>query len=179
MELKTERLLLNSFRDSDGSLVAKLAGDKRVVEMTASIPYPYETQMAVSWIQSHEKQREEDFNYIFAIRLRESGELIGCMNIGLNKGHDRGYLGYWIGHDYWGRGYCTESLKKIIKFGFEEKNLNKIWAEHKSLNVASGRVMEKAGMKHEGVMRDHYKQGENSYLDMSLKSILRKEYRSD
>lgn len=176
MELSTERLLLNSFKESDAQLVAKLAGDKRVVDMTASIPYPYETSMAVSWIQSHAKQERVDLNYIFAIRLKSNEELIGCINIGLNDKHDRGYLGYWIGHPYWGQGFCTEAIKRILKFGFEEKNLHRIWAKHKTMNIASARVMEKAGMKHEGVMRSHYKQDENNYLDMSVKSILRSEY---
>lgn len=176
MELKTERLLLDCFTDSDADLVAQLAGDKRVVEMTASIPYPYEADMAISWIQTHQKQMIEDKNYIFAIRIKETRQLIGCINIGLNEKHDRGYLGYWLGFDYWGKGYCTEALKEVMRFGFECKNVNKIWAEHKTINVASGRVMEKGGMKHEGVMRRHYKQSEGNYLDMSVKSILRSEY---
>lgn len=177
MELNTRRLLLNSFKESDAELVAKLAGDKRVVDMTASIPYPYETSMAVSWIQTHHKQRVDELNYIFAIRLRLTEELIGCINIGLNDRHNRGYLGYWLGHQYWGQGFCTEAVKRILKFGFEEKNLHKIWAEHKTMNTASARVMEKAGMKHEGILRNHYKQDENDYLDMSVKSILRNEYK--
>jgi RimJ/RimL family protein N-acetyltransferase len=176
LELKTQRLILNSFTELDAPIVAKLAGDIRVVEMTASLPYPYEVSMAVDWISTHRKQQIEDNNYIFAIRLKENSDLIGCINIGLNVKHDRGYLGYWVGFDYWGNGYCTEALKKVIQFGFEEKHVTKIWAEHKTLNIASGRVMEKAGMKHEGIMRNHFKQAEGKYLDMSVKSILRSEY---
>jgi ribosomal-protein-alanine N-acetyltransferase len=95
MGLVTERLLLNSFKSEEAELVTKLAGDIRVVEMTASIPYPYEVPMAISWIQNHEKQMSEDHNYIFAIRLKETEQLIGCINIGLNIKHDRGYVGYW------------------------------------------------------------------------------------
>ncbi|MEZ4744344.1 MAG: GNAT family N-acetyltransferase [Bdellovibrionota bacterium] len=175
MDLETERLILNSFKESDANLVAKLAGDKRVVEMTASIPHPYENTMALTWIRSHQNQREKYLNYIFAIRLRESGNLIGCINIFINSKHDHGYLGYWIGYDYWNNGYCSEAVKKIIKFGFEEKKVNKIWAEHKTVNTASGKVMEKSGMKHEGVMRSHFKQ-DYKYYDISVKSILRHEY---
>lgn len=173
---KTDRLILNSFKIEEAELVSKLAGDYRVVEMTASIPYPYETQMAVEWLNSHEKQKEEHGNHIFAIRLKDTMQLIGCINIGFNEKHDRGYMGYWIGYDFWGQGYCTEALKEIIKYGFSFKNINKIWAEHKTLNIPSGRVMEKAGMTHEGVMRKHYKQKDDEYLDMSIKSILREEF---
>ena len=174
--IKSERLLLNDFKVEEAELVSKLAGDYRVVEMTASIPYPYEPQMAVNWINSHQKQKDENNNYIFAIRLKDTEKLIGCINIGFNERHDRGYVGYWVGYDFWGNGYCTEALKEIIKYGFSFDNVNKIWAEHKTLNIPSGKVMEKAGMSHEGVMRKHYKQNDGEYLDMSVKSILREEF---
>jgi ribosomal-protein-alanine N-acetyltransferase len=174
--LQTDRLILNSFTETDAINVAKLAGDKRVVEMTASLPYPYEVPLAVSWIKSHPEKLEQDLDYIFAIRLKSNSQLIGCINIGLNEKHDRGYVGYWIGYDYWSNGFCTEALQAIIKFGFEEIKVNKIWAEHKTFNIGSERVMEKAGMRHEGIMRSHYKQNDGEYLDMSVKSILRSEY---
>jgi RimJ/RimL family protein N-acetyltransferase len=60
----------------------------------------------------------------------------------------------------------------------EEIKINKIWAEHKTFNIGSGRVMEKVGMKHEGIMRNHYKQNDGEYIDMSVKSILRSEYKT-
>jgi ribosomal-protein-alanine N-acetyltransferase len=176
MKLETERLQLSPFKKSDAKLVAIMAGDKRVVEMTANIPYPYNESMAISWIEAHEKQEIENLNYIFAIRLKDTSELVGCINLGLNEQHNRAVVGYWIGFHYWGKGYCTEALKEVIKLGFEEKKVNKIWAEHKSFNVASGKVMEKAGMVHEGIMRSHYKETSGDYLDMSIKSILRSEY---
>ena len=175
MELSTDRLVLNAFDVSEASKIATLAGDIRVVEMTASIPYPYEPPMAVSWIETHQKGRDEGANFVFAIRLKDSLELIGCINIAVNQKHQRGYLGYWIGFDFWGKGHATEAVKELIRFGFEEKKLNKIWAEHKTFNIGSGKVMEKAGMTHEGVMRNHYKQGDE-FLDMSVKSILREEF---
>ena len=55
MKLKTKRLLLNAFNEADAVLVTKLAGDKRVVEMTEAIPYPYEVHMAISWISKSPK----------------------------------------------------------------------------------------------------------------------------
>jgi len=176
MNLNTERLILNSFKIEEAELVAKMAGDIRVVEMTASIPYPYEVYMAVDWISGHESQKKEHHNHIFAIRLKEAQELIGCINIGLNERHDRGYVGYWVGFDYWGNGYCSEALREMIKYGFSFDNVNKIWAEHKTMNIPSGKVMENAGLAHEGVMRRHYKQSDGEYLDMSVKSILRSEF---
>ncbi len=113
--------------------------------------------MARDWIKSHKKQKDEKNNHIFAIRKKEDLELIGCINISFDSEHDRGYLGYWIGHPYWGLGFCSEALKEVIRYGFSFQNINKIWAVHKTDNIASARVMEKFGMTHEGVMRNHYK----------------------
>jgi [ribosomal protein S5]-alanine N-acetyltransferase len=63
--------------------------------------------LAVSWIKSHSEKLEKDQDYIFAIRLKSNLQLIGCINIGLNEKHDRGYVGYWIGYDFWSNGFCT------------------------------------------------------------------------
>ena len=174
--LKTDRLILNDFEIEDAQLVSELAGDIRVVNMTSAIPYPYKKSMALEWINSHKRQREEKNNHIFAIRKKDSLELIGCINISFENKHDRGYLGYWIGHPNWGKGFCTEALNEVIKYGFSFKGINKIWATHKTNNIASARVMEKSGMSHEGIMRSHHKEKEGEYLDMSIKSILRSEF---
>lgn len=173
MEMITERLLLNEFEESDADTVARLAGDKKVVEMTISIPHPYTTNMAAKWIKSQQKQKNN--NYVFAIRLKENKRIIGCVSIELDKKHDKGSLDYWIGYNFWGKGFGTEAVQEIIKFGFENKKLNRIWAAHFPDNIASKKVMEKAGMKHEGTMRSYFKRDKN-YLDVSVRSILRSEY---
>ena len=67
--LKTDRLILNDFEIEDAQLVSELAGDIRVVNMTSAIPYPYKS-MALEWINSHKKQREEQNNHIYAIRKK-------------------------------------------------------------------------------------------------------------
>ncbi len=69
-------------------------------------------------------------------------------------------MAYWIGEPYWGKGYGTEALRAMIDFAFIEKNLHRVYARYFKSNPASGRVMEKAGMTKEGVLKDHvYKEG--------------------
>lgn len=173
--MKTDRLLLGRFQTKDAARVAFLAGDKRVVAMTDAIPYPYEDHMAATWIQTHPTKQAEG-SHFFALRTKTQRDLIGCISIRFDSRHDRADLGYWIGFDHWNQGYATEALTAIIDYGFSNPKVNKIWATHKTLNLASGRVMEKAGMVHEGVQRKHYRQQDGVYLDMSIKSILRSEY---
>tara|TARA_B100001094_G_scaffold333007_1_gene407862 strand:+ start:8880 stop:9479 length:600 start_codon:yes stop_codon:yes gene_type:complete len=170
--LETQHLKLNSFNNEDAKHVALLAGDKRIVEMTTSIPLPYTTEMAADWIKTHSTQDK----HIFAIRHKKLNALIGCINIDFAAQHSRGYVGYWIGHAYWNKGYASEALKKIIDYGFSFSHINKIWAAYKTYNLASGRVMEKAGMTHEGVMRQHDRDRDGQYFDLAIASILKPEY---
>jgi RimJ/RimL family protein N-acetyltransferase len=85
---------------------------------------------------------------------------------------DRAELGYWIGKPYWGHGYCTEAARAVIGFGFEQCQLNRIHASCFSRNPASGRVLQKIGMTHEGRLRCHAKKWD-AFEDIEMYAILR------
>ena len=70
---------------------------------------------------------------------------------------EKGEIGFWIDQSHWGKGVATEAAAGLMKFGFEKLRLHKIVAYHMVRNPASGRVMEKLGMRKEGVFRDHVK----------------------
>lgn len=110
-----------------------------------------------------------------AIERREDGALLGVISLtGLHPVHRRAELGYWVGVPYWGKGYATEAARLIIGLGFRE-GLNSIFARFFTQNPASGRVMQKAGMRYEGTLRQHVcKNGE--FLDLAYYSILRSEW---
>jgi len=86
-----------------------------------------------------------------AIRLRATGELVGCNGLTLDEAGSA-EVGYWIGVPYWGKGYGTEALIGLTEFAFEHTGLALVHAFHFSRNGASGRVLEKAGfawLRHE------------------------------
>lgn len=170
MKLITKRLLLNPFSIDDASVVAKLAGDKKIHDMTDELPYPYEQHMAVEWINTHDFN---SCNHVFAIRLKEVNELMGCVNILQSYKHKRGMLGYWIGVNYWNKGYGTEAINEVIRYGFEELGLNKIWAESFEHNKASAKIMEKCGMKDEATLKKHYLYKGDKYIDIVRKCIFK------
>lgn len=158
--LQTERLIIRPFSISDADHVQRLAGAKEVYATTANVPHPYEDGMAEKWISTHASNFYNELGVNLAITDKGAEKLIGAIGLVANKQHHRAELGYWIGYPYWGNGYCTEATIELIRYGFEVLNYHKITARHLEVNPASGRVMEKAGMKKEGVIQDDiYKDG--------------------
>ncbi|HEX9749691.1 MAG TPA: GNAT family N-acetyltransferase [candidate division Zixibacteria bacterium] len=152
--LKTDRLVLRGFIPEDAPRVQALAGNRAVAATTALIPHPYPDGEAERWIETHNKEYGEGRSVTFAVTLRGSGELIGACSLTLCGRHKRAEIGFWIGEPYWGFGYATEAARAVIAFGFA-RGLNRIFAEHYHVNPASGRVLQKAGMTHEGTNRQH------------------------
>ena len=173
--LQTSRLKLRFFELSDAPAVHRLVGDRAIAETTSNIPHPYEKGMAEQWISTHHEKYEDDELINFAITLQSSGELVGAIGLLINREFDRGELGYWIGKPFWGHGYCTEAAQAVLKYSFNEMNLNRIYANHFLENPASGNVMKKIGMKQEGLSRQHIKKW-GKYHDQVEYGILRKEW---
>jgi RimJ/RimL family protein N-acetyltransferase len=167
--------VLRPFELSDAPRVQLLAGDKAIAATTTSIPHPYEDGMAEKWIGSHPEGFEKGEQVAFAITLKENGELIGAIGLGLNLDQERAELGYWIGKPYWGRGYCTEAARAVLRHAFTELRLNRVHAHHFSHNPASGRVMQKLGMQHEGCHRQDVKKW-GQFIDSEFYGILRSEF---
>lgn len=172
--LTCERLILRPFQVSDAERVQKLAGTKDVAATTLNIPHPYPDGGAKEWILTHQERFASDEGCPLAICLQDSELLIGAIEIMIDRPHNKGSLGYWLGKEYWNKGYCTEAAREIIKYGFAKLELHKIYATHLANNPASGKVMEKLGMKQEGVLRQHVQKW-GKYYDLIYYGILRNE----
>lgn len=154
-KLETKRLLLRKLTMQDASDIEKYAGDYDVAKTTLSIPHPYPKGSGISFIQSTERAEQMGKVILFAIEEKHSGQFIGVMNFNLSKEHQRAELAYWIGKPFWGKGYGTEAAQKLIGYGFEKLDLNKIHAAAFASNPGSWRIMEKVGMKREGLLQQH------------------------
>jgi len=175
--LQTERLILREFTLEDAPEVRRLAGAPEIARMTLLIPHPYEDGMAEEWISSLRPSYEAGEQMIFAMVLREGGELVGCIGMDLNARDKNAELGYWVGKPYWGQGYCTEAAREMVRYGFEVLGLHRIHANHFGSNPASGRVLQKVGMSHEGTRREHYKKW-GEYEDRVEYGLLASEWRA-
>lgn len=144
--LESERLLFRELIAADAPHIQILASDKRVAEMTARILHPYPEGAAIEWIAKHESLRREYKEVNFAIILKSTQLIIGCIGLVLNENRDA-ELGYWVGVEHWGNGYATEAVKSIILFSFNELGSASIKARVLSRNPASGKVLLKCGLQ--------------------------------
>jgi ribosomal-protein-alanine N-acetyltransferase len=169
--LQTERLILRPFELSDAADVQRLAGERAIADTTAVIPHPYEIHAAVEWIATHEQRFDANKNLDLAITLRSTDDLVGAIGLSIGKVSDRAEMGYWIAVPYWRQGYCTEAARALLRFAFTDLELNRVYAQYFARNPASGRIMEKLGMKREGFLRQHFKKW-GRYEDIVLYGIL-------
>jgi ribosomal-protein-alanine N-acetyltransferase len=88
-----------------------------------------------------------------AIAEKVSNGLCGTITIDVHKYFSRAEIGYWISIPHRDKGYASEAVRAIIRHGLSELKLKRIQAVHSIENPASGRVLEKAGMKYEGTLR--------------------------
>ena len=173
--LQTERLILRAFTLDDAPAVNELLVDKEIAANTQLIPFPYTLEMATEWIKPQKQIWQEGRAAVFAICLDDpskQGRVVGAVGLEIDSIHERAEMGYWLGKDYWGQGYCTEAATALVEFGFRQLGLNRIFAYHMTRNPASGRVLEKLGMTHEGILKQHVKKW-GQFENVALLGILR------
>lgn len=172
--IETPRLMLRRFVPADAAAVARMCSSDGVQRGTLSLPYPYDEACAATWISGHDEAFANG-RYEYAVTDRLSGELYGCVGIFCAAKHGCGELGYWYGPDYWGRGYATEAAQAMIRAAFESWGLHRVYGQHFATNPASGRVMEKCGLRYEGTLRQHLRKGDH-YEDVVCRGILKTEW---
>jgi RimJ/RimL family protein N-acetyltransferase len=173
--LPTARLLLRAFEPSDAPSVQRLAGEREIALNTALIPHPYPDGAAAEWIAGLSKSFASGASAVFAIVERGSGELVGSIGLTFDRAHNMAELGYWLGKPFWGQGYCTDAGAQVLRYGFEDRELNRVWAGRFGRNVASGRVLEKLGLRLEGILRQHFVKWDEPQ-DVYRYGILREEW---
>ena len=174
--LETAQLILRPYTLGDALTVARLAGRREIADTTISIPHPYSEQQARDWITRHIEGRSQGKEVVFAVVTKTDMQLVGAVGLrGIDQEHSQAEMGFWIGVDWWGRGYATEAAQALLRFGFETLGLNRIYAHHMLRNPASGHVLAKIGMTQEGVLREWVRKW-GAFEDVALLAILKKEW---
>jgi len=165
--LQTERLTLRLHTPSDIPALMPLIGAREIAATTLRIPHPYIEADAQDFIAGTQEELLNGSGFRLGIVVRESDALCGGVGPRIESDHCRAELGYWIGVPYWGKGYATEAARAMVQYGFETLGLHRIFASHFVNNSASGGVLRKIGMRHEGSQFGHIlKWGE--FLDIEM-----------
>ena len=150
--MKTNRITLRPFREEDLESIQKLGNNPTIASnLRDGFPHPYTMEDAKLFL---ELAMNADPINRFAIL--ENDVHVG--NIGLHLQTDiyrkSAEIGYFVGEPYWNRGIATEAVKLIVEYGFREWDINRIFAGVFSYNLASARVLEKAGFVYEGTFKN-------------------------
>jgi [ribosomal protein S5]-alanine N-acetyltransferase len=152
--LETDRLLLRPLTDADAPSIQAAASVRAVADTMISIPHPYPAGAAERYISRQMAELDAGHSTSFVIEHRSERSFCGIIEIrAIEPEHSQAELSFWLAVEQWGKGYMSEALKPILQFGFEELNLNRLYAYHMARNPASGRVLQKTGFIQEGLLR--------------------------
>lgn len=176
-KIETERLILRRIKSSDiQKAYDNWCSNYNVTKYMTWDKHKDVSETALlfhSWILNYEKP--ETFKWI--VEIKDTHEVIGTIDaFGNLMKYGTCEIGYCYGEKYWNKGYGTEALKGVIKFLFEECDAYIIWAEHLRNNPASGKVMEKAGLKYEATLRSRGIDKDNIRNDLLVYSLTKDEY---
>jgi RimJ/RimL family protein N-acetyltransferase len=144
--LESERLMLRPPQLADAPAIAALANNRKVAEMTASIPHPYRVGNAEAWIT----RLADKAGPVFGIFARKGGAFVGACDYQM-RDEAIPEIGYWIGEPFWGRGFATEAVRTMIDHAFTATDLEALAASCRVTNLASRHVLEKCGFQWTGV----------------------------
>jgi len=175
--LETKRLVLREFEDDDFASFHSYANCAENIVYVVWGPSTEEQTRAFISTAIKKANEVPCTNYQYAAVTKGGGKLIGGCNLTLFGGIAE--MGWFLHHDYWKQGYGTEIGKALLKFGFEELKLQRIQARCDADNIGSFRVMEKIGMRCEGLFPDSrpaHKLSDRKFSDELSYFILRNEW---
>ena len=176
VRLETKRLILRPFTPEDAdAMYRNWACDPEVTKYltwTAHQSPEVTRQIVDRWV---EESRKPDY-YAWAIVLKDLGEPIGSISaVRINETCESAEIGYCIGKTWWHQGLTAEALRAVIEYLIRDVGAKRVSALHDVDNPNSGRVMQKAGMRREGVLRRSGSNNSNPCCDLALYSILAEE----
>lgn len=179
MTLETERLILRPWTFDDAESLYKYAKDDRVGLIAGWYPHKSvdESRQIINDVLSAAGT--------YAVVLKETNEPVGSIglmmkeNSNLNLKENEAEIGYWIGVPYWGQGLIPEATKEIIRYAFEELNIETLWCGYFDENEKSKRCQEKCGFKYHHTNKDIHWDLMNDIRTEHITRLTKEEWRNN
>jgi ribosomal-protein-alanine N-acetyltransferase len=173
--ITTERLVLRKMLPKDAEDMYEYAQEPLVTNFLL-----WEPHVSIKFTQSYLKFIQTQYAaasfFDWAVTLADSGKMIGtCGFASIDTDNDAGEIGYVINPEYWGKGYATEALSRMLSFGFGVLGMHRIYVRIMSGNLASERVAKKCGMRHEATFYSSL-MVKGEYRTIKYYAILRDEF---
>ena len=148
----TDIIWLESILKATPEALQRIADNKSVAQnLRDAFPHPYTLDDAVTFLDN---VRQGKMGIVYGMFLY-SGELVGVISLTPGRDVNRysAEVGFFVGEQYWNRGYATEALMLVVNFAQYRHGFKRLFATVFDFNPASMRVLEKAGFKKEGIMK--------------------------
>ncbi|BBH24735.1 N-acetyltransferase [Paenibacillus baekrokdamisoli] len=174
--LESERLVLRQLKQEDSKELFQYFSKDEVTEYYDLESFK-EIKQAEELIQSWNRKFESNQGIRWGISLKSEDRIIGtCGYHNWLKEHYKAEIGYELNPEFWLKGIMTEAIKEIIKFGFNELELNRIEAFIDPGNISSRKLLVKTGLREEGLLKEYFFE-KNQFVDAAIFAILRKDYK--
>ena len=173
--LDTADLVLRRPAGKDAKDIFRYASDPEVARYVLWEPHRSlsETRAFVRFLRS---RLRAGYPSSWVVVLKSSCTVIGTIGfIWYSEENRSAELGYSFSREYWNHGYATQALQAVIDAVFRSLPVNRLEAQHDVRNPASGRVMEKCGLRQEGILRDRIV-NKGEYVNVALYAILRSDW---
>jgi RimJ/RimL family protein N-acetyltransferase len=172
--MNKNRVYLRAFEPDDYIKIHQWRQDKEISRNFGGLPLFSSSLNEQKWVESKIFDKE---SVSCAICISESDSFIGCIFLNEIDLHNRtGHMPVFMGDkDYWGKGYATEARILLLKYAFLDRGLNRIWAKVLEDNIGALKMLEKAGYKQEGMLRQSvFKEGR--FMNEILLSVIKEDF---
>ena len=136
---------------ADTEKLISMANNPSIANDMCTLPSPFLKNDASQLIE----RSKEDEELVRGVIENETGQLTGVIMLrDFEPCHKQAELSIWIGQEYWGKSYGSKAIIEMTRIGFDQKNLNRIYAYCMVRNIASQRILEKSGFSREGLLRE-------------------------
>jgi RimJ/RimL family protein N-acetyltransferase len=169
--LTVGELTLRPLREEDIDDIYQACQDPTISAFTR-VPYPYDRELAEEFVRGSDISYRNHQGIVFIIEV--AGKLAGTIDLhGIQLSDHCAEIGYWVEKSHRGKGLCTSALLVLIDFAVKVMEFRRLEAMADYNNVASQRVMERAGMTREALLRNRVTKPNGDQIDMVLYSIVK------
>lgn len=172
--LETKRLIFRNVEKTDLQDIFDYASDP---DLTAYLTWEAHQTLADTegFIEFILENNKRHTGGTWVIAWKETNRVIGTIDLAWNQKHYAAELAYALSREFWRKGIGTEAVQEMVRFGFEELNLERIYARCHPDNIASYKLMEKSGMTYEGTLRKSMQRKEKQE-DAKIYAIVKSEF---